>query len=283
MAGAPATRNKRCVMSASTHNLPSYRRPPLVETVYSFLFDAVDELSNAHLGAFWAERKNEWPKVRHAVPIAPEREWFGETKLWNMPVMRFELSNNPAARVVMLNEAETKMVQVQQDRFTFNWLRGRAEGEYPRYEPLRVEYAELWAKWVRFVGGLGALPNVGQWEVAYLNVIQWDELKLDGTDWSQVIPALSWPIEGGVEGVALETCGRVAHWVYEMQSKAGRLHIHVEPKPGTQNDFVLRLVARGSVREGDDPLAGIDLGRRAIVQAFDKTVSPHARSVWGRL
>lgn len=54
-------------------NLPSFERPPVIETMLGVQFQPLPALRSAHLGAFWKTLGEEWPVVLDASIIAKSR------------------------------------------------------------------------------------------------------------------------------------------------------------------------------------------------------------------
>lgn len=272
-------------MPEISSSLPTYDSAPLIERVVSIVFSPVSELTNAHLGAFWADMREEWPRARHEAPIPSQIEVF-ESR-WSPPTFDFAVSADPSCRVQMFDSADRRLIQIQRDRFACNWKREAGDSSYPRFSELRREFEHNWEKWTLFCHQLQlSNPLPQQWEITYVNRVKWDDLKVEGSDWSIVLPGWSWPLTGSAaSGIDLKPYGRRAHWLYNIGVNLGRLHVEVDPAKGLSdtrnNDFMLRLTARGPIVS--NVMDGIDLGHRTIVSAFDGMISAEARNAWKRV
>ena len=60
--------------------------------------------------------------------------------------MDFEVTNMPPLRRSWLvNQEGTNLLQVQEDRFLFNWKRTEAQPDYPSYENVISAFRTHWA------------------------------------------------------------------------------------------------------------------------------------------
>ena len=270
------------------HNdLPKFENPPVVETVLGVQFVPVENLTNAHLGVFWAELRDQWPTVKVVPPLEEQFERFDEQDAsWTAKVLQLRITQDLTARYMIGAEAKDRMLQVQRNRFHYNWLGGHVGQKYPSYDYVRPAFDEEYARFRSFVDGnsLGDVsPN--QWEVTYVNHIPkhpklWQEPK----DWTSLFPTTS-IMEGELEGLRLE--GIQVDWHYEIEPKRGRLHVQLfsgrkDSDEGKKDLLVMKLTARGSVDSemGLDLGAGLDLGHETIVRSFNSLISKDARKHW---
>ncbi len=267
--------------------LPSFRKPPLVETAISLQFQLVDGLKNAHLAIFWEGMRKEFPKVTDAQLLPEQIELFGEDALRTRGVPGFRIAGaGGASRMQMASEDDQAMVQIQNGRIISNWRRG-AGGEYPRWGIVLSRFKESLDKFKAMLAAenLGAV-SLNQWEVVYVNHLlkgrDWDA----PTDWPDLLPGLVAKdirySTGILESVA---CG--IHIV--MPDNRGRIHAELfhgfnSPGAAPQELLSLQITARGGVCEFTDEQAynGLELGHVAIVQAFCDLTGPEAQKKWER-
>jgi uncharacterized protein (TIGR04255 family) len=278
--------------------LPDYERPPVVETVLGVQFDRLPRLKNAHLGAFWktldrvewpvvedAPLLLEWPVVADAPPLPPQFEQFDSVSGWARGV-QVQLTQDPACRLQIKNGEDDRMIQVQNGRLHFNWLR-KGGGSYPRFTRVRSEFAPLLERFKQFLSdeNLGEFrPN--QWEVTYVNHIPQGTVWRTPADWGFFEPLAAVPT---IKTVAeAESFG--GQWHFVIPPQLGRLHIdweHLESRQVSKEDvkkFIrITLTARGPV--GPDGVStvldGLDLGRATIVRSFRRLMSDDANRFWG--
>lgn len=266
--------------------MPSYDRPPVIETILGAQFERLRGFKNAHLGAFWKTLDTEeWPDVFDAPPLQSQFERLTESARWAPIGAQLTVTQDPSSRLQIKNKAGDRMIQVQNSRFHFNWL-GQTGGEYPRFKSVWRDF--LWAlqRFVEFVvrEKVGDFrPN--QWEITYLNHIPKGTVWSTPNDWGFFRPLGAVPtVEGLVQGESF-----AGAWHFVIPEQRGRLHVEWQhgrkSGPEEQEIVVLTLTARGPVAESDDPiqaiLDGIDLGRRTIVRSFASLMSKAANDHWG--
>ena len=264
--------------------LPNYEHPPLVETVLGVQFDRLPDMKNAHLGSFWNQLDREsWPHVSDAPPLSSEYERFGEIDRWTKG-FELQLSHNPTSRLRITNKEKNRMIQVQNGRFHFNWLRGD-QVTYPRYDRVKEEFCNHLNLFLAFAAAekIGTI-HANQWEVTYLNQILQGTVWNTIDDWDFFRPLAAIPsLENLIRGESFS-----GEWHFEIPEKRGRLHIHwqhVELPTSNQAGIRLTLTARGPVKQQADNwqaiLDGLDLGRGTIVGAFKNLMSDRANQHWG--
>ena len=264
--------------------LPTYGNPPLVETVLSVQFDPIAKMTSAHLGAFWHLRRDEWPRVQIQPTIDPSFESFKEAERWLPPKLSVQFSQAPDIRVQMINANDDRLIQLQRDRLAFNWRRRRGE-EYPRFHQLREEFDGALHDLRAFVDA-ETLGNIEprQWEVVYVNHIAKGDLWKAPADWPEVLSGLLPRLPSMTHGADVRAFQ--GQWVFELTPQRGRLYVWVTPARTADKEpedvLLLRFTARGPIGNGQDLDNGLNLGHRAIVESFDRLISPKARQHWQR-
>ena len=263
--------------------LPSFKNPPVVETVLGVQFDRLDGFTNGHLGAFWKSLPDGWSHVRNASSLDPTLERFTEGPLRADPGFLLTVTRDPSTRLLIKNHAKDRMIQVQNGRLHYNWL-GAAGGEYPRYSKVRSEFDRTFKDFKGFVASedLGELsPN--QWEVTYVNHFPKGTVWNDPGDWVSVFPTLLGPTSKSVKG-RFESFE--AKWHFEIEPQKGRLHLDIHhglrsgPEPA--EILIMTLTARGPIDpQGMTLDQGLELGRETIVRSFAALTSDEAHEYWG--
>ena len=160
--------------------LPSYKNPPIIEVVCGITFERLSEFKAPHLGLFWDKILLEFPKCEHAVPLGP------------IPAA-LALSHFPLPRIWFIHKNEDRVIQIQDDRFLYNWRRIRPDDVYPRFEKVMDGFKDNLQKFAKFVdeAGLGVVNPV-ECELTYINHIPgsqgWESVK----DVGLVLPDLNW-------------------------------------------------------------------------------------------
>ncbi len=267
--------------------LPEYADPPVVETVLGVQFERLPVFTNAHLGAFWKSLdQKEWIEVADAPAVPPQFERFSEAAKWARGVS-LQLTPIAPGRIQIKNAAGDRMLQLQNGRLHFNWLGGTGT-QYPRYEAVRKGFATSYEWLDAFIreGKLGEL-RANQWEVTYINQIPQGSVWQTVDDWKFFLPLRGVPtVDGTIVGEDFE-----GQWHFVIPPQRGRLHIQWQhalsalPDKPEQEIVQMTLTARGPLAgdvEGFQAvLDGLDLGREAIVKAFEALMSKEANQRWG--
>src|SRR5207249_8292565 len=107
--------------------------PILTETALGVQFAPVEGWDIPHFGLFWHEIRRRYPRFEVQPLLVSEVE---------RPALEFkhpqppsvELVSRPPVRCWFLNESNTELIQVQQDRFVHNWRKMVGSGAYLHYE-----------------------------------------------------------------------------------------------------------------------------------------------------
>ncbi len=267
--------------------LPSFRKPPLVETAVALQFNAIKNLKNVHLAIFWQAMRADFPKVSDAQPLPEQTEVFGEQALRPRLMPSFQIAPaSAAARLEMTSSDNCTVAQVQNGRIIFNWRKGE-NADYPHWKGLLPKFREA----VKTFNEALAAENLGpilpnQWEVVYVNHLMrgrdWNSPK----DWPAMLPGLV--AEGN--GLSVGTLESLSCRTQSlMPDNAGRVYVELlhgfnSLDPAASEILALQIAARGGVREGNMQQAynGLELGHQAVVRAFCDLTGHEAHWKWER-
>ncbi|MBI5197980.1 MAG: TIGR04255 family protein [Nitrospirae bacterium] len=269
-------------MADRKRTLPEFSDPPVIEVVLGVQFSPLSNFSNLHHGLYWAKVRDEYPNTSIAPPLTPAVEQFEENL--KEPTIGFELIQSPEMRSWFIDSTESKLIQLQNDRFIHNWRKVRKEDLYPRYDNLRPKFEEEWLKFCRFLEEekLGK-PDVNQCEVTYVNHIE------IGTGWASYSEAnkviACWSDKSslgflpGPEKLRLSV-------TYLMPEKRGRLTVNLQPvlrRQDLKEVLQLDLTARGKPGSSavGDIVEWFDLGHEWIVNGFADFTAKEMHKVWG--
>jgi uncharacterized protein (TIGR04255 family) len=260
-----------------------FARPPIFEVVCGAVFSGKRPLVTADIGAYWQRVRDFFPKVEDAAPLPNMVEQPG---VGAIPV--FEFSNLPPLRRAWFFSADGRnLIQLQQDRFLFNWKRASDEDSYPSYAVVIEQFDRHLAGFLEFCLeiGIGEL-TFRQFELAYVNHIsRTNGLDLIGlgsllvdhrrsTDHPRFLP--------DPEGV---------NWtsVYDLPNGFGRLHVAAQTALSlpTQEKLVrIDLTARGMSPDtsSNGRRAWFDVAHEWITHGFADVTAPdlHSEKCWGR-
>ncbi|HEA66138.1 MAG TPA: TIGR04255 family protein [Desulfobacterales bacterium] len=165
------------------NSLPAYEKPPVIEVVCGIAFKKIEQFKGPHLGLFWQKLRADYPACQHAPPL-------GFPPDPSEPVGKFEL---PLPRIWFINEKKNGLIQLQNDRFFYNWRKMHADEPYPHYQTVIKKFTTNLDIFQKFLEEeeLGPL-NPTECELTYINHI----LKGEGwetiSDVHDVMPEIKW-------------------------------------------------------------------------------------------
>lgn len=261
---------------------PKFRNPPLAEQAVTVSFDPIQGFDLCDFGLFWGKIRDTFPVCETAPRIETAVENFGdgvdvETGISFMPVL--------LPRAFYRGEAGD-LVQLQNDRFTFNWV--KTEGrDYPHFDETFRQFAELYTAFSEYVVDRGFVaPRIIQAELTNLNIIESAEF---GDDFSKIGDVFRVdPLDMNAPFLVNETYTRTRqHRMVKADGAAiGRLHSVISPvfNPFLRKKaYKFELTARSgpnldTINDVEDFYSD---ARSAINAAFLATVQPYMRQKWG--
>lgn len=116
----------------------TFDEPPVQEVALGRTFLQRPDFLVPYFGLFWERVREQFPTAEHAAPIV------------NPNIPPSELSMLP--RVWLVAADSTTLLQLQQDRFHFNWRRtDNSDGPYVRFPVIQRQCIQLWNKFNEFV------------------------------------------------------------------------------------------------------------------------------------
>jgi uncharacterized protein (TIGR04255 family) len=276
--------NGSATMLDQSRKHPRFVHPPVQETVFGIEFTPLQKLQIPYFGLFWEKIRTRYPVFKVVPPLQSVIENLDSTPQVSPNISVSIQSEGLPVRCWFLTDDETRLVQVQQDRFIFNWKRGLIDAPYPHYENIRPVIDQEWSIFRDFVAanGLGML-NVQQCEVTYFNHIEKDT---GWTDYSQLRNVLTvW--SGTSQDPSLQFPENVNIGIrYRMPEGMGRLHVHAEPViriPDYKEVLQLNLLARGKPRSSDPAqvFEWFDFAQRFVSESFVNLTTAEMHSIWG--
>jgi uncharacterized protein (TIGR04255 family) len=258
---------------------PSYQNPPVIEVVCGIRFERIEQFKAPHVGLFWQEVRNDYPICQHAPPLGfPPEPSTSDIDL-GFPF--------PLPRVWFVNEQKSGLIQIQQDRFLFNWRKMHEKESYRRYknviDAFKVNF-EVFGKFLE-KEGLGP-PKPIECELTYINHI------LKGEGWEsipeirEVIPDLNWRSANKRFLPEPRHLGwRVS---FALPEDKGLLHVKLDHglrKIDNRPVFILDLTARGlgADKSLDTVWNWFELAHEWIVWGFTDLTSPETqKAIWQR-
>ena len=178
-----------------------------------------------------------------------------------------------------------QLIQVQKDRFIYNWKKASDTEIYPRYEKIREKCLVEWNRFLDFLKheNLGR-PDANQCEVTYVNHIDYEQGWKTFGELNRIISPWSGNYSGSFLPVP-ETVGLNVSYV--LHNNQGRLYISMQPvirARDAKEVLQLSLTARGAPHSSktEDIFAWIDLGREWVVEGFTDFTTSTFHQRWER-
>jgi len=252
-----------------------YGRPPVIEVVSGLVFEPIRSLTVAHYGLYWHRIVDEFPESKHALPVGledgtPPGEPFFLPRLW------------------LIHKGQDALVQLQSNRFYFNWREGPNRSPYTSYVDIYAKFMEHWKGFVQFLADRKMpAPRVLQCELTYVNHIPptagWSSM----TDIGKVLAPLSW----GKGSTGFLPPPKTVNWnaSFELPEGKGNMTVRMQPALRGQDKkelvLSLELAAVGPPADASDKALDSWFGtaHEWIVRGFeDVTDKGVQRSVWGK-
>jgi uncharacterized protein (TIGR04255 family) len=271
------------VTSSQAHTIRDYDKPPVIETVLSIQFTPIHEFTVLLFGIFWNKIRKEYPHSEFRPPLGQTKEEFG--KFPKSSDLGFELVTEPSIRCWFVHADRNQLIQIQKDRFIYNWKKASDEEEYPRYERIKERCLFEWNRFLEFLEEekLGK-PAANQCEVTYVNHIDYEKGWKTFGELSKLIS----PWSGSYSGTFLpmpETVG--LNVSYLLRENQGRLYISMQSvirARDAKEVLQLSLTARGAPASSttDDIFRWLDVGHEWVVEGFTDFTTPAFHQRWGR-
>ena len=274
-------------------DLPEWSQPPLDEVAIAIQFNDLPRFKSVHYGLFYSNVRQEFPGVEERQRLPSKFETFGQR---GTEALNLELDPTPPLRRVwLLSSDEHELLQLQPNRFIFNWRKRSGEGTYPRFDKIYPKFRQHLSLFRGFVEeqDLGSL-KINQCELSYFNNLPLaaDEsfdagMSRHFRNWTSV-PTVHYASGASVESenarFNLSFIARLA----KGGEPTGRVHVDATPSYNEEAraklirltiTFRSPLLASTDV----DPLdATMAVGREAIVRVFDSLGSDECHENWGR-
>ena len=107
-----------------------FEKPPINEVVIGKVYETRTDLTIPYFGRFWDLVKDEFPTCEHAIPIVDQ-------PAANMLAALGSL----LPRVWFIGQDATRLIQLQQDRFYYDWRQTPGQSEnYVRFDSIYKQY-----------------------------------------------------------------------------------------------------------------------------------------------
>src|SRR5208337_4671804 len=139
-------------MADTGQTLPDFGNPPVVETVLGVEFAPLSKWGIPHFGLFWHEIRGEYSRFEVQPALAAQIERFDRpSKLSPTATVEFLALAQLPIRCWFVHHSETRLLQVQNDRFIHNWRKVGTAEAYPHYENIRPIFSQEWSRFHEFL------------------------------------------------------------------------------------------------------------------------------------
>ncbi|MGF6700075.1 uncharacterized protein (TIGR04255 family) [Paraburkholderia sp. MM5496-R1] len=222
------------------------------------------------MGPFWDKIRKDFPKVAHAVPIYGANE-----------VLVPDISGLVLPRVWLMSEDTTHLIQLQQNRFHFNWRQDADnKATYIRFPAVRSECLRIWDLFEKFISQeLGSPLQPTGAELTYINILevgksgdvfQYAQRALRDVAWDSQNRKLPVPTQGNVT------------YSFPVPNDVGELQVSTltgRKLDGTQV-LKLELTVRGKHSEERSFGEWSQLAHDFLVEAFRDLTTPEMHNEW---
>lgn len=227
---------------------PKFSNPPLIERAISVVFEPLSGFSIGDYGLFWSELLDQFPTAEAMDPVAAEPERYDGFRPVQVNLQLVTAAMLP--RAAFRNESTGELVQVQSDRFGFNWIKTSADHRYPHSEATIERFFELLARFEAYVRRreLGDVM-ITQCELTNVNVVPVSDVGVSFADMATVLKLA--PLEYDCTNIRLENqlVGSKHLMLDESGQPIGRVHTLGQPSlrvPNNEEAYRLDISARGA-------------------------------------
>lgn len=254
-----------------------YTNPPVIEVVSGFVLQPVQGLTLPHFGLFWHRIRDEYPEAKHAAPLGLDESL----------VLDPDVGLLPPPRIWLIGKAQDQLIQLQRDRFYFNWREGPHKSQYVSYAEIFKRFQAAWELYAGFLADVAlAPPIIRECELTYINHVPVSAGWTSMDDAGRVFVPLACP-RGSTGFLPIP---RSIAWTatFELPDAKGRLAAKIHPAfRGEQREsiLVLELSAKGlGAGTNDDAIEGwFETAHEWIVKGFEDLTSPDIqRRIWGK-
>jgi len=255
-----------------------FDKPPVVEVACGVSFELPKPLKSAHVGLYWSRVSAEFPRCDDAQPITPIFENPSAADPLELSLQLEPVSLPLLRRAWLINEPGTHLLQIQQDRFVFNWKRVDESPMYPSYAQVVADFRIQWGRFKDFLAeqDLGE-ASVTQLEMTYFNFVPGDDQPVLRDHVRDMASDRFLPVP---EAVAIRH-------LYALPEGNGRLHVAASSArqassgvKGTRIEMTARGLPRNTSNEGCDKW--FDLAHEWITHGFADITTDSTHAIWGR-
>ena len=268
--------------------LPDFKTPPVIEVVCGVIFKPIREMTTPHLGLLWTKFQSSYPRCREVAPLAPVVEGFDEQPHISQSSVVEEMPSFLLPRIWFESDDGRGLIQIQKDRFHYNWKKKEESDEYPHYVNVLASFRQYFQCFETFLdeNHLGVLEPL-QYEITYVNHVSHGEGWQSLDTIQSLFPDITWQ---NAENRFLPCPEQInVRWSFLLPNRSGRLHIGINKGTRLRDKtplLVLNITARGITedRSRQAMWQWFDVAHEWIVSGFaDVTARKVQEEIWKRM
>ncbi len=220
---------------------PKYDKPPVVETVLGVQFPELVGFKAAHFGLYWRQISREsFPTVEDRPRLSKVVEFFPRPAIFPGAQLAFSPGGAPD-RTWYTGKSQEELIQVQPDRFLYNWRRRPQTGQYQFYDESSEKFLKRFEEFSTFCQAekLGP-PAPNLCEVTYTNHIRPEKTETAIQLFGKVFSGLRW--ETTDNGLPVPESAALNR-TYVIAENRGRLYaeaaVAMDPSDPDRREFIL--------------------------------------------
>ena len=251
----------------------TYENPPINEVACSVLFNPIKGLQIKHLSALWNEYVPQLSLFEEYPPLPPISDKDFDEAPRMLPI-----------RVWFSDKSENELVQVQFNRFIYNWRKRLPDDVYPGYETVVSNFEEFYSIFQDFLTSeqIGTIAPI-QFELTYFDHILENEGWTSLNDLGNIFPNF----DSQRNEHKLPEAVRDISWqmLFDLPKDFGRLQLSIESHRRQDNRKLLnlQLTARSGAELYKPMRKWFDIVHVDILQLFVNLVSDEIQEkYWGK-
>lgn len=264
---------------------PKFTNPPLIERAISAVIQPLTDFALGDFGLFWGTIRNQFPSSEVMESVDPFIETYD--RFQSTQIGAEFVSTNALPRAAFRNQATGELVQLQNNRIGFNWIKTSDDHKYPHSEATLDRFFTLLHSFDEYVrsNSLGKVQIV-QCELTNVNVIPVSDVGESFADMSTVLKLAS--LESDCATIRLENqlIGSRHLILDDGGEPIGRVHTLGQPTlrvPDNEEAYRLDISARGAPLQPtfEGAREFFDAAASAVNAVFLASITGAGRRFWG--
>lgn len=268
----------------------TFEHPPVNEVAFSVQLDGAEFDEVRVLADYWPQIRDDFPGHQKQPPLIPVVEQFAPPDRPVPPINIDLLTGAPPVRYWFTSRDGSRLVQVQADRFIYNWRQAPGADTYPRFDTLAPEFEKQFTCFLEAVTTDSVAPSPTWCELTYINHVDAPGATAGvHGPLSRIFNALNTEVTSPtlppIEDSQLQQRFRILDQE-DGQTPIGRFYITAVPAFRAMDKapiYVITLMARArpSATSTGSVLAFFNRARELIVMGFKESTRPEMHEVWG--